>query len=439
MSDNIEQPQEEREEFEVSAQQVTGLGGNSQMPVVFKRKRVLIVICVTLAVFVGGGLIANTLKPSRKNSSAAENEFSAGSTSSESFLSSLQNRALTSWRNQANQEAEKEETEPREIPDDPVPVLPEVTFIKTVPATEPPAPPPQSPPPPQNAQTQPVPTHFRSSLVPAVQGNLFSQGLQSYQQGSSQSAAPTGRAANDNNYSAFTANQQNAADNSNKTSERPFYDSSNAGGIVYGGRYLGENSIWTGTIISGILETAINTDLPGNVLARVTQNIYDSQTGRNLLIPQGTLLIARYNSSVSYAQHRVQIVWDTMIRPDGFQLDLDGANGVDRSGMSGLTGKYDEKWFEYLKAAGIITLFSLANAGMTESAAQYASDQSAANLAESNSQFFNKLGGSLIDRAMNIQPTLTVANGTLINIMLNKTLYLPPVENFPTSQKYILQ
>ena len=189
----------------------------------------------------------------------------------------------------------------------------------------------------------------------------------------------------------------------------------------------------------GILETAINTDLPGHVLARVTQHIYDSRTGKKLLIPQGTILVAKYNSSVSYAQHRVQIVWDTLIRPDGFHLELEGMNSVDKTGMSGQAAVYRENWFEYLKAAGIVTLFSIANAKMTEEAAKHASSTTAAGIAESNSELVNQLGGNMVARAMNIQPTLTVENGALINIMLNKTLYLPPVDDYPAVQKYILE
>jgi type IV secretion system protein VirB10 len=120
-----------------------------------------------------------------------------------------------------------------------------------------------------------------------------------------------------------------------------------------------------------VLETAVNTDLPGNVLARVSQNVYDSRTGKNLLIPQGSVLVAKYNSSVSYAQHRVQIVWDLLIRPDGYQVELQGMNGVDSEGMSGLPAEFHENWFEYLKAAGIITMFSVANSKMAEEAAKY--------------------------------------------------------------------
>jgi type IV secretion system protein VirB10 len=205
------------------------------------------------------------------------------------------------------------------------------------------------------------------------------------------------------------------------------------------GSFIGPSSLWIGTIIPGILVTGINTDLPGGIIARVTQHVYDSQTGALLLIPQGSILVARYNSSVSYAQHRVQIAWDTLIRPDGFLLDLGGMNGVDQKGMAGQEAEYRENWFEYLKAAGIITMFSIANARMTEEAARYANEATAAAVAQSNAGFVNQMGGNIVARAMNIQPTLTVEGGTLINIMLNKNLFLPPVPAPPAPGKYVLE
>jgi len=107
--------------------------------------------------------------------------------------------------------------------------------------------------------------------------------------------------------------------------------------------------------------------------------------------------------------------------------------------MSGQSGAVDEHWFEYAKAAGIVTLFSIANARMTETAARYSTDAQISNVAQANSQLVDQLGGNLVNRAMNIQPTLTVENGSVINIMLNKTLYLPPAANYPAAQKYTLE
>jgi len=421
-----EEPQEE--EFELSPEEATGFDGGPQSTGSFNRKRVLMVICAFFAVVICGGLLVNTLKPSKKKS-ASGNELSAANSSSDEFLSSLRTRAL----NRRDQEPEKTETPAQTEPAEPR--LPPASFTRSPEVESVRSPPPQASPssgPPPNTQQG---NHFRSPLVPQVQGSLFS---------SSSPAPPPQQGANsaaqNYTYTPPSTDSRNPYEAQNdQKNKSTFYDSSNNGGALFNGRFIGDNAIWTGTIIPGVLETAINTDLPGNVLARVTQNIYDSQTGRKLLIPQGTLLLAKYNSSVSYAQRRVQIVWDTLIRPDGFQIDLEGANGVDRSGMSGQSGAVDEHWFEYAKAAGIVTLFSIANARMTETAARYSSDAQISNVAQANSQLVDQLGGNLVNRAMNIQPTLTVENGSLINIMLNKTLYLPPAVNYPAAQKYTLE
>jgi len=428
-----ELPEEGR--FEMTPEEATAMGGGAGAPGSFNRKRVLITLCVAFSVVIGGGLVFNTLRPPQKTAASAESEIPASSTPTE-FLSSLRDRSLRRAPEQAGQGGIQQGGE-RAAPE-PEPLLPPALFSQPREAEPPrPAPPPQAqpaPPPPQMQQApqsppqpepEPEPAYFRSSLIAPVQGNLFAQAAPPPPSSAAPMPQNAAYAASGNQTQGGQANAQ-APDGA-------------AGGAAYSGRYLGEGAVWAGTVVPGILVTAINTDLPGNVLARVTQNVFDSQTGQSLLIPQGTILIARYGSSVSYAQRRVQIVWDTMIRPDGFQADLTGANGVDRAGMSGQEAEYSENWFEYVKAAGIVTLFSVANARMTETAAKHATEASAANIAEANSSLVNQLGGNLVSRAMDIQPTLTVDNGTPVNIMLNSTLYLPPVPGYDATQKFILE
>jgi type IV secretory pathway VirB10-like protein len=454
MDDELKPPETEEEQaFEMSPEQATGMDSSSQ-PGQFNRKRALQALCITAAVVIGGGLLLNTLKPSGKKSSA-EQEFYASNNSSNEFLTSLRNRAL---RNRDRDQtvpgagqAEAEEGRQNPEPED-EPLLPAVTLNRS-PAVEsvrgPPQPPPQSPqyqqpPPPQQQYggQQPENTHFRSSLVPEIQGSLFSrqgqiQSPPAQAQGQSFAAdyfsnPPVPRNSSPSSYASDYAAQNN------QENKQGFFDPS-SGGAVFNGQFLGENSLWVGTVIPAVLETSINTDLPGNVLARVTQNVYDSLTGRRLLVPQGTLLVARYNSSVSYSQHRVQIVWDALIRPDGYHVELEGANGVDAAGMSGQAAQYHENWFEYAKAAGVISMFSYANARLTAAAARYADNETAAGITAGNSGLVNQLGGNIVSRAMNIQPTLTVDNGTRVNIMINKTVYMPPAEGYPANQRYILE
>jgi type IV secretion system protein VirB10 len=201
------------------------------------------------------------------------------------------------------------------------------------------------------------------------------------------------------------------------------------------GQFIAHDTLWNGSIIPGVLITGINTDLPGDVQARVTENIYDSLTGRKLLIPQGSILIASYNSSISFAQERVQIAWNTLIRPDGYQVALGNMNGVDSQGYSGTKGSVNEHLFQYVKAAGIISAFTLVNGEFAATMAA-TKNETAQNLIAANQNVVNQLGAKIIDRTMNIQPTLTVKSGTKINIMLNKNIQLPPVESPPVKTAY---
>jgi type IV secretion system protein VirB10 len=424
----------------------------------------MIVLSITLSVVAGGGLILNINKENKKKD-AAETAAAAAAARSPDFLKSQRDRALA---------ARPESPDPAsglEAPPDPIPQAAPDTGVsrpyqmepqRTVPASYAPPPPAAS----SGGRTpsggnrssggpDPLQAALRSPLVPqGVEGSLFTgqarQNATQNQPGAAGylDAQAQGRnAANDYLSQALAARSpmpqlsygadpyaaQNAQDN-----KQEFY-SGGSGGAIDSGGFLQDNALWIGTIIPGILETGINTDLPGDIVARVTQNVYDSRTGRNILIPQGTIMAARYNSSVSYAQKRVQIAWDVMVRPDGFMVELGGMNAVDPLGFSGQEAEYHENWFEYLKAAGIIALFSVANARMTEEAAKYASSETAGAVAQSSSEFVNQLGGNFVSRAMNIQPTLTVDGGTLINIMLNKTIYLPPLDDFPVSKKYTLE
>ena len=297
---------------------------------------------------------------------------------------------------------------------------------------------PQAPPAQQSNERQPQP-HL-SSLVPFVEGRIRN-GSTAPQQPSVQAQASLGLPPGMPDYYAMMPDYAgiiaslSGIGGAEQNSQSPTSSSSPGGSVS--GHFLQDNILWVGTVIPAVLVTAINTDLPGNVLARVTQNIYDSRTGNKLLVPQGTLLYAQYNNSVSYQQRRVQIVWDILIRPDGYMVELEGMNGVDSRGMAGLRARYRENWFEYVKAAGIIAVFSTANATLAEQVARYGSEDMAAAAVAGNAEFIRDIGGNFISRAMEIQPTLTVESGERINIMINKNIHLPPVEGFPVTQRYV--
>ncbi len=194
------------------------------------------------------------------------------------------------------------------------------------------------------------------------------------------------------------------------------------------------NSLWSGTIIPAVLVTAINTDLPGVVIARVTSNVYSSQNGKYLLIPEGTQLFATYNSSISYGQNRVQIAWNKMIRPDGLEMDLGNLNGVDARGQSGNRGHVNTHPFQLAKALGIISMFSILN---TKYELNTSNNLYAQNAMADVYGKVTDMEKEIVDRALDIQPTITISSGTVVNLITNRTLDIPPMENFPVTQKYV--
>jgi type IV secretory pathway VirB10-like protein len=429
------EPVEEEEKYEGTPKELTGF---KTAPGVtwFERKKVMIAISFSLVLIVMLGLIFSTGK-SKKAKQAQGADYSYASNTSTEFLRREMERSLQQNASPGTDLPPDPSLPPDDMPEEKL--LPEASIVQL---NE--APPPQPAPVPQPqydyagpGSPPPQAVSFYSSLVPSVEGSLF---------GSSTAVPPPGSpvyAAAASSSQAIPGYPQGQADpyaaQNNQANKSTFYNNASSGGGVISGNYLPADILWIGTIVPAVLETAINTDLPGNVIARVTQNIYDSHTGKKLLLPQGAILIAKYNSSISYAQSRVQIVWDLLIRPDGYQLELQGMNGVDAKGMAGLKAKYHENWFEYVKAAGIISMFSVANAKMAEEAAKYASNDMAGAVVSQNAQFMNQVGGGIIGRAMNIQPTLTVESGTKINIMLNKNVYLPPMDAIPVTQKYELK
>lgn len=222
--------------------------------------------------------------------------------------------------------------------------------------------------------------------------------------------------------------------NGNQNSKESFYGNSN--GLAGQGQYLSYASLWDGTIITGALVTAINTDNPGVIIARVTENVYSSYDSSFLLVPEGTLLYATYNSSVSYGQNRVQIAWNLLIRPDGYRMELGNMNGVDAQGQSGSKGRVTNHPFETLKALGLVAVFSIIQTEITKDI----ETQNNEYLQNSMSDVYaeaSKLGNKIVDRALNIKPTITIKQGTQIKFITNTPLELPPVKVNQVNRKYV--
>lgn len=203
-------------------------------------------------------------------------------------------------------------------------------------------------------------------------------------------------------------------------------------------KLLDENVIVPGTIIHAVLVSGIDTDYPGPIHARVTENVYDSKTGKNLLIPQGTILQGNYSSS-SVGVAKVQIAWESMVvNFDGvaYQVSLGGMAGVDKRGRAGINGWLDDHFFEWLKAAGIVTLFTMLNSEMAYQT-QAMKNSQLRQLMDINQGVVNQFGNKIMDRALNIQPSVRVPNGKAVSVSVNAPLSLRPFKAFKAEQKWI--
>lgn len=180
--------------------------------------------------------------------------------------------------------------------------------------------------------------------------------------------------------------------------------------------------IQTGTVIAGALNSKVSSDLPGQLIGHVTQNVYDSPTGRYLLVPQGSTLFGTYNSSVSFGQQRTQVIWTRLIRPDGESIVLDRIPGADAIGQTGLKDLVDQHWSELFRAALVTTMLSVGS----EAGTSWGENNLLQAIRSGASNGFSMVGNRLIDRSMDIQPTLTDRPGLPFTLIVNRDLVLKP-------------
>ena len=179
-----------------------------------------------------------------------------------------------------------------------------------------------------------------------------------------------------------------------------------------------------GTIIAASLVTGLNADLPGFVIAQVTEHVYDTVSGRYLLIPQGTRLIGKYDSVVAYGQERALVVWQRIIRPDGSSIVIDNLPATDTAGYAGLADAIDLHTWKLLKGVALATVLGVGSS-LAFGSGSGDSDIIRA-LRESTGQTTNRAGQRLIERELNVQPTLTVRPGWPLRVIVHKDLILTP-------------
>jgi type IV secretory pathway VirB10-like protein len=176
-----------------------------------------------------------------------------------------------------------------------------------------------------------------------------------------------------------------------------------------------------GSVISASLITGLRSDLPGLVTAQVTENTYDSATGRILLIPQGARLIGTYDSVVAFGQSRALVVWQRIILPDGSSLRIDNVPATDPSGYSGLQDKVDFHTWQLLKGVALSTILGVSS----ELALSGQSDLVQA-LRMSTQDNVSRAGDQITQRNLGMQPTITIRPGAPVRLVVHKDLVLAP-------------
>lgn len=181
-------------------------------------------------------------------------------------------------------------------------------------------------------------------------------------------------------------------------------------------------SLQAGAVIAAALVTGLRSDLPGPVVAQVTEDVFDSPTGRIRLIPQGTRLIGQYDAQVTFGQRRAQLAWTRLILPDGRSLALDRQPAADAQGYAGLEDQVDNHWGPLFKAAALSTLLSLgAEAGTTSN------DNGLVNaLRQGASDSMSQVGRQVVGRSLSVQPTLTLRPGLPVRVLVTRDLVLAP-------------
>lgn len=179
-----------------------------------------------------------------------------------------------------------------------------------------------------------------------------------------------------------------------------------------------------GSTIAAALITGLSSDLPGQVVAQVTEDVFDTVTGRTRLIPQGTRLIGAYDARVSYGQSRALVVWTRLIFPDGSSLDLDRMMGTDAAGQSGLTDRVDSHTGKLLMAGLLSTLFGVGANAATTGGGNKADIAFA--IRESAGRSVESAGDKIVSRQLDVQPTITVRPGARVRVLVARDLVLVP-------------
>ena len=195
-------------------------------------------------------------------------------------------------------------------------------------------------------------------------------------------------------------------------------------------------TIAQGKIVDAVLETAINTDLPGTLRAIISRDVY-AEAGRAVMVPKGSRLIGTYNTGILRGQRRVLVVWTRIIRPDGVDIAI-GSPGVDMLGRAGMQGEVDNKYFETFSTAILTSILSIGAAvgadalvddpgvttQRTDGSTTTSGSAGSAAASTAVAQFGN-IGRDVVNNLLDLRPTITIDQGSRINVFVNRDLIFP--------------
>ncbi len=200
--------------------------------------------------------------------------------------------------------------------------------------------------------------------------------------------------------------------------------------------------IKTGELIPAVLMSGIDSDLAGNITAIVSQDVYDSVKGKYLLIPKGSKIYGTYDSNILYGQNRLMLIWQRIILPNGYSINLESMQGIDITGQAGVKGKVNNHTLKLLRSIVLSSIFNFVSSGVSISAGKDIgknADVSATatlgqNVANDTSSKLQSAGDMIIERDLNQQPTIKVKAGTRFSIMVNNDMVLVPYNKLKGSK-----
>jgi type IV secretion system protein TrbI len=180
-----------------------------------------------------------------------------------------------------------------------------------------------------------------------------------------------------------------------------------------------------GTVIPTVLITGINSDLPGQIVAQVREHVFDTVSGNHLLVPQGSRLVAAYDSTVAWGQERVLVCWNRLIRPDGSSVTFDCMPGVDLGGTSGFADQVDNHWWRIITGAVFSSVLA-ATAQRSQGDVGGFQPTYPQLWASNAAGQINQSGQQITQKNLQIQPTITIRPGFSVNVLVTKDIVIAP-------------